>query len=190
MKRTGTKIVSLSIYLIYNVMSTTETGKEETQLYRCLSYCYSSILPIYVYIGKVQERKRSRWMRAYIYIRMYITKNIVLYIWNKLVVRESDITIFVQIQSTHQWSSFSRMILWWSDCSASASVFVQLTSNVVKSSLYMMKKSLSKLLRQTCQWSSIYRYSYHMNTNELHINDITNGKDMNAVENDSTYASM
>ena len=41
------------------------------------------------------------------------------YIWDKLYVCESDITFFVQIRLTQEWSSFSRMMLWWSDCSAS-----------------------------------------------------------------------
>jgi len=69
------------------------------------------------------------------------------YIWSKVVVCDSDIRNFIQIRPTQQWSSFSRMILWWSDCSASTTVLQQLTSNV-KWIVYDEKKSLSKLLRQ------------------------------------------
>ena len=68
-------------------------------------------------------------------------------IWSKLVVCDSDVTKFVQIRLTQQWSSFSRMILWWSDCSASAIVLLQSTSNV-KCMVCDERKRLSKLLRQ------------------------------------------
>lgn len=77
------------------------------------------------------------------------------YIWDKLVVCDSDITFFVQIRLTQQWSSFSRMMLWWSDCSASTTVFVQLTSNVKDIIYDENKTSLSKLLRQLFEWSYI-----------------------------------
>ena len=45
-----------------------------------------------------------------------------LVIWNKLIVCESDKRFFVQIRLAYQWSCFSRMILWWSNCSASMTV--------------------------------------------------------------------
>ena len=89
------------------------------------------------------------------------------YIWSKLVVRDSDITIFVQIRLTQQWSSFSRMILWWSDCSASMIVLLQLTSNVKWIVCDEKKKGLSKLLRQL--YISSYIEKCHIqHTNELH----------------------
>ena len=86
------------------------------------------------YVNEKEKNKAKHW-------------RISLYIWSKLITLDSDITIFVQIRLTQQWSSFSRMILWWSDCSASMIVLLQLTSNV-KWIVYDEKKSLSKLLRQ------------------------------------------
>jgi hypothetical protein len=57
------------------------------------------------------------------------------YIWNNRFVCDPGITIFVQIRLTQQWSSFSRMMLWWSECSASMTVLIQSCSNV-KSVVY------------------------------------------------------
>ena len=70
------------------------------------------------------------------------------YIWNKVLVCEYGITIVVQIRLTHQWSSFSRMILWWSDGSASMTVLKQLCSNM-KSIVYDGKKKLVEAASST-----------------------------------------
>ena len=98
-------------------------------------------------------------------MKKWISKNIdnflVLY-ENKLRVCHSGITFFVQIRLTHQWSSFSRMMLWWSDCSASITVFIQLISNVNK--LYMMKKKLVEAASATFH-IIIYEISYKKRTN-------------------------
>ena len=109
------------------------------------------------------------------------------YIWSRVVVCDSDIRNFIQIRLTQQWSSFSRMILWWSDCSASTTVLQQLTSNV-KWIVCDEKKSLSKLLRQLFMLV-IYR-NITCNTNELHKFEKRHHKwqRSDAVENVSTYA--
>ena len=65
------------------------------------------------------------------------------YICSKLKVDESRITKVVHIRLTQQWSSFSRMMLWWSDCSASTAVLMQLNSNV-KYILYDYKKEVCR----------------------------------------------
>ena len=96
------------------------------------------------FILYMKVKERNSWMEK---MNKRKHRRISRYIWNKLNVCDSDITFFVQIRLAQQWSSFSRMMLWWSDCSASITVLIQLCSNV--KNLYMMKKkSLSKLLRQ------------------------------------------
>ena len=75
------------------------------------------------------------------------------YIWSKLVVCESRITIFVQIRFTQQWSSFSRMILWWSECSVTITVFLQLSSNVIDV-LYDEKKKFVEAASSTFFWNN------------------------------------
>ena len=96
---------------------------------------------------------------------------------------DPDIAVFVLTLSTEQWSCFSRMMLWWSGCSAGTVVLMQLTSNV-KSSYMILWKSSSKLL-----WllSTGLCLIWHT-TNSMQSECITNGKEVNAVENASTYA--
>jgi hypothetical protein len=51
----------------------------------------------------------------------------------------------------------------------------------------MMKKK-KKLVEAASSTFQIIIYKYHIKTNELQIKYITNGKEVNAVENVSTYA--
>lgn len=143
-RKERTKIVSLSttVCIWYDVDRNRKRKRKSTTC--IVEWCepnkeqHASILSCYIIYVRIYRTKRRKekeideYEHIYTYVRHQKHGRMCCYIWNKLVVHESDITIFVQIPLTHQWSSFSRMILWWSDCSASASVFVQLTSNVVK----------------------------------------------------------
>ena len=94
-----------------------------------------------------------------------------------------DIAVFVLTLLTEQWSCFSRMMLWWSGCSASAVVLMQFTGNV-KSSHTIVWKSSSKLL-----WLLSTRLYLILHTTSSSQSEcITNGNEVNAVENASTHA--
>ena len=99
------------------------------------SYFFFLILFILILYMRMKERKKwNSWM-----IKMNKQKHwpISLYIYNKLVVCESDITIFVQIRLTEEWSCFSRMMLWWSVGSASTVVLIQCISNVKMNCMWL-----------------------------------------------------
>ena len=106
-------------------------------------------------------------------------------IWNKLYVLDPYRRIFVQIRLTQQWSSFSMMILWWSDCLASTTVFLQSISNVKIDCIWWKKK-----VCRSCfvNFSNNHIWISHKNERIAQRKDITNGKEVNAVENVSTYA--
>jgi len=111
---------------------------------------------------RMKERKRNSWMKnsnkqidlfiLILYMRMKEGKKwnswmikmnkqkhwpISRYNYNKLLVCESDITIFVQIRLTEEWSCFSRMMLWWSVGSASTVVLIQCISNVKMNCMWL-----------------------------------------------------
>ena len=81
---------------------------------------------------------------------------------------EPGFRLSVPVRLTEGWSCFSRMMLWWSDCSAAA-VLMQLAmcNNKYVHTTYetscVVERSLSKLLRQLWKWPSIYM--------RLHINE-------------------
>ena len=110
--------------------------------------------------------RKEKEIREYDKLNKRIDWPISRYIWYSVSSGESYIETFVQIRLTQQWSSFSRMILWWSDCSASMIVYTQLFSNVILL-VYDEKKSLSKLLRQLLKksymnvWHENERFAYN-----------------------------
>jgi len=97
----------------------------------------------------------------------------------------------VPVRLTEGWSCFSRMMLWWSDCSAAA-VLMQLAMcnnkyvHITYETSCVVERSLSKLLRQLLKMTKyVHAFTHKRESQEIHI---TNGKDVNAVENVSTYA--
>ena len=117
------------------------------------------------------------------------SKNSVVYVFlscsvdDNSLVCDLDIAVFVLILSTEQWSCFPTMMLWWSGCSAGTVVLMQWTGNA-KSSYTIVWKSSSKLL-----WLLLTRLCLILHTTSSSQSEcITNGKEVNAVENASTHA--
>lgn len=78
------------------------------------------------------------------------------------------------------------MILWWSNCSASMTVSIQLFSSVIWI-VYDEKRRFVEAASSTFEKKIIYKCITWKRMNCIQWN-ITNGKEVNAVENVSTYA--